>query len=892
MPITTGSKLGPYEIIAAAGAGGMGEVYRAKDTRLDRIVAIKVLPTHLNQDPALKERFEREARAVSALSHPGICVLHDVGSQDGVDFLVMEFLEGETLEKRIEKGPLAAADILRIGTEMANALEKAHRQGIVHRDLKPANIMLTKAGAKLMDFGLAKRGDPNTLASALTEMTVSQKKLTSEGAIVGTFQYMAPEQLEGAEADQRTDIFAFGEILYEMAAGQPPFKGKTKASLIASILSSEPPSIASLQPLTPPGLDRIVRICLEKDPDERFQTVHDLKLQLEWLAEGGSLAGVPAPVAHRRKHRETLAWALAAALLAVTAAAGFFLWRLTATPQPVMRATLLPPEKSNLVAIGIGGAPAVISPDGKMVVYGAMGPDGRTLLWLQRLDATTPQQLPGTEAGAYPFWSPDSRYLGFFTTNALKKIDITGGPPQTLCDANQGRGGTWSKDNVVVFGLREGPLMRVPAAGGPPVAVTQLNRSQNEGTHRWPLFLPDGKRFLYMAGPNGNDNNRNVIFVGSLDSKETRQVLGASTNVQYAEGYLLYRRENTLMAQPFDAKKADFTGDPMPLIEHIRFDGSVSRAIFSVSETGILVYQSGLANSGSRLTWFTRAGKSDGVVGDVGLFYNVALSPDGKRVATTLVEGTATATDVWMFDVARNIRTRFSFNPDREFIPVFSPDGKQVVYGDDAGTNGFLVKVRPADGSAPEQALTQTNPQNLAALDWSRDGKYLLCIGRGQGVNSGALDIWAIPMGGDRTPFVVLQDQFSKDSPQFSPDGRWFAYQSNESGRDEVYVAPFPGPGAKFQVSNNGGRLPKWSKDGKELYYISLDQKMMAVPIVLGSASVQPGAPQELFPVRVPPIRAVYVVGADRRFLINTIGEASDTVPISLFTNWASTLRK
>jgi len=891
MPIQSGSKLGPYEIQSAAGAGGMGEVYRAKDTRLDRIVAIKVLPTHLNQDAALRERFEREARAISALSHPGICTLHDVGSQDGVDFLVMEFLEGETLEERIAKGPLPAADILRIGVEIAEALEKAHRQGIIHRDLKPGNVMLTKSGAKLMDFGLAKRGDQNTLASALTEMTVSQKKLTSEGAIVGTFQYMAPEPLEGAEADSRTDIFSFGEILYEMATAQPPFKGKTKASLIASILSSEPAPIVTLQPLTPPGLDRIVRICLAKDPDERFQTVHDLKLQLQWLAEGGSLAGVPAPVAHRRKHRETLAWAMAGALLLVTAVSAFLIWRLTSAPVQVMRASLLPPEKSNLVAIGIGGAPAVISPDGKLVVYGAIGPDGRTLLWIQRLDAPTPQALAGTEGGGYPFWSPDSRFVGFFTGSLLKKIDITGGPPQTLCDANQGRGGAWNKEGVIVFGLREGPLMRVPVAGGSPVEVTKLDRSKGEGTHRWPIFLPDGRRILYMSGPNGNDNNKNVIMLGALDNKETRQIVGVSSNVQYADGYLLYRRESTLMAQPFDPKKADFTGDPVPLIEHIRFDGSVSRAIFSTSETGILIYQSGTSNSGSKLAWVNRAGKVDGYLGETGLFYNIGLAPDGKHVATTLVEGTATSTDVWMFDVARNIRTRFSFNPDREFIPVFSPDGKQVVWGDDTGS-GFVIKLRPADGAAPEQAITERNAYDLAAIDWSRDGKFLLCIGRGQGASAGALDIWAIPMVGERKPFAVLQDQFAKDNPQFSPDTRWVAYQSNESGRDEVYIAPFPGPGAKFQVSNNGGRMPMWRKDGKELYYVSLDQKMMAVPIQAAAATVQPGAPQDLFAVRVPPIRATYTVAGDGRFLINTIGETADSAPLSLFTNWPATLRK
>ena len=888
MPIQAGSKLGPYEIQSAAGAGGMGEVYRAKDTRLDRIVAIKVLPGHLNQDAALRERFEREARAISALSHPGICTLHDVGSQDGVDFLVMEFLEGETLEQRIAKGPMPAADILRIGVEVADALEKAHRQGIIHRDLKPSNIMLTKAGAKLMDFGLAKRGDSNTLASALTEMTVSQKKLTSEGSIVGTFQYMAPEQLEGAEADQRTDIFAFGEILYEMAAGQPPFKGKTKASLIASILSSEPQPLVALQPLTPPGLDRIVRICLAKDPEERFQTAHDLKLQLQWLAEGGSLAGVPAPVAHRRKHRETLAWVMAGALLAVSAASAYLIWRLMAAPPQVLRATILPPEKSSLSALGIGAAPATISPDGKLVVYGATGADGHLGLWLQHLDAPTPQPLAGTEGGFYPFWSPDSRFIAFFSGNALKKIDITGGPPQTLCEVNQGRGGDWSRDNVILFGVREGSgLMRVPAAGGAPVEVTKLDRTKGEGTHRWPEFLPDGLRFLYMSGPNGNDTNSNLVMLGSLDGKEKRQILGASSNVQYASGYLLYRRDNTLMAQPFDAKKADFTGDPVPLIEQIRFDGGVSRAVFSASENGVLVFQSGSAASGSRLTWFTRAGKADGYLGESMLVYNLAISPDGHRVATTLMVGGGVNTDVWIYDVARGIRTRFSFSPDRDFLPVFSPDGKQVAYGDDTGT-GFVIQVKPADGSAPEKALTQRSQHDFSPLDWSRDGLYLLCIGR----EKGAIDVWAIPMGGDRTPFVVLQDQFTKDNPQFSPDGHWIAYQSNESGRDEIYIAPFPGPGAKFQASTNGGRLPKWRKDGKELYYMSIDQKLVAVPITLGAASVQSGAPVELFPILVPPVRATYAVAPDGRFLVNSIGDTSDTVPISLFTNWPATLRK
>ena len=890
MPIQAGSRLGPYEIVSAAGAGGMGEVYRAKDTRLDRIVAIKVLPQHLTQDAHLRERFEREARAISALSHPGICILHDVGSQDGVDFLVMEFLEGETLEQRIMKGPLPPPDVLRIGTEVAEALEKAHRQGIVHRDLKPSNIMLTKSGAKLFDFGLAKRGDATTLASALTEMTASQKKLTSEGSIVGTFQYMAPEQLEGADADQRTDIFAFGEILYEMATGQPPFKGKTKASLIASILSSEPAPITSLQPLTPPGLDRIVRVCLAKDPDDRFQTVHDLKLQLQWVAEGGSLAGVPAPVAHRRKHRETLAWALAGALLAVSAASAWFVWRLTSEPKQVIRAGILPPEKVRFELLA-GGGPPELSPDGRYVVYGGLSAGGARQLWVQALDASAPQPLPGTEDATYPFWSPDSRSIAFFSGTKLKRIDVSGGPPQTLCEAPEGRGGSWNEQGVIIYGTRQTGLYRIPVSGGTPAVLTELDRAKGaEGTHRWPWFLPDGQRFLFMAGPTGNDTGSNQVYLGSLDSKDRRLVVAASSNVVYASGYLLFRRENSLMAQPFDEKRGETTADAVPIAENLRFDAGITRGVFSASRTGLLLFQSGGVRAGSQLLWFDRAGKQTGKIGGQAMQFSIRIAPDGKHVAAQIFEPSASNVDLWVLDLQRNVRTRLTFDPAADMLPVWSPDSKRIYFASERDGNRRQIFVKNADGSGGEQRVL-TSPDVDTPDDVSRDGKYLGVTRRSLSGGTG-FDIWMLPLTGEPKPFVFLQTRFNEGTSRFSPDGRWLAYTSDESGRPEIYVSPFPAGGAKWQVSNAGGRLSFWTKNGTEIMYLSPDNKLMAVDIVAGGSSVQPGLPRELFPVRTPPTPGPYNVAPDGRILVITMEDYAEGTPLSLVTNWTAIVRK
>ncbi|MGH9317449.1 MAG: protein kinase domain-containing protein, partial [Thermoanaerobaculia bacterium] len=565
MTISPGSRLGPYEVLSPLGAGGMGEVWKARDTRLGRAVAIKVLPSHMSASPEVRQRFEREAKTISQLSHPHICALHDIGREGETDYLVMEYLEGETLTDRLVKGPLPLEQTLRFGVEIADALDKAHRQGIVHRDLKPGNVMLTKSGVKLLDFGLAKAMAPAAPAGSLTALP-TQQGLTQEGTILGTFQYMSPEQLEGKEADARSDIFAFGAVLYEMATGRKAFSGSSQASLISAIMTSDPAPISSVQPMSPPALDRVVKTCLAKDPDERWQNAHDLMGELKWIAGLGSQAGVPGPPVARRRSRERLAWgmmtvtlfvALAAAVAAVVRNAH----RAAMLERP-MRSSIVLPEKSALRA-------AALSPDGTRVVFVARDSSGKNLLWIRPLDSLAVRPFPGTENPSFPFWSPDSLFVGFFADGKLKKIGASGGAPQTLCDAPINRGGTWNREGVILFTpVPDGPLYRVSASGGLPTPVTRFDPSRGETSHRWPFFLPDGRHFLYHVASfgSGGQVEKMGIYVGSLDSKEEKFLLRANSSVAYAPpGYLLFLRDRNLLAQPFDAQRIRITGDPLPV---------------------------------------------------------------------------------------------------------------------------------------------------------------------------------------------------------------------------------------------------------------------------------------------------------------------------------------
>jgi Tol biopolymer transport system component/tRNA A-37 threonylcarbamoyl transferase component Bud32 len=883
MALAPGAKLGPYEIVAPLGAGGMGEVYRARDTRLERDVAVKVLPTKLSSDPSLRQRLEREAKAVSKLTHPHICTLHDIGHQDGVDFLVMELVEGETLEHRLTKGPLLPEQTIRFAAQIADALAKAHKLGIVHRDLKPSNVMLTKTGAKLMDFGLAKECGPAPLAAALTEMTAEQLKLTAEGTIVGTFQYMAPEQLEGKEADARTDMFALGEVIYEMATGKPAFTGKSRASLIAAILSSEPQPMAALQPMTPPALERVVKKCLGKDPDERWQSASDLASELNWIAAGGSQAGEAGRVPAGRWKWERASWLLAATFFLLMMAAGVAWWKASNRRPPPMYFHTSVPFAANDLAL---------SPDGRtlaMVAYSEQA--SNYVLWTYEVGGRRTSSLEGTQGASYPFWSPDGKLIGFFADGKLKKVEMSGGQVQVLCDAPNGRGGTWNREGVILFtpdGLGVG-LFRVSSSGGFPVEMTKPDTSRFESSHRWPVFLPDGKHFLYLAANFGGKLEKNAIFLGSLDSQERRLLVSTSANAAYAEpGYLLYLRDNkTLVAQPFDPRRYVLSGEPHTLSDEVLYTPLVDRAVFSVSSGEVLVTQTGKGASLAQLTWYDRSGKPAGTVGKPGSYSNVRLSPDGHRVAGDQTDPDGRKLDIWIHELAQGATTRLTFDPGTDQTPIWSPDGKHILFSGNQGLSTQLY-LKNADGSGSEEEVAELGAGVFNPWDWSRDGKYIL-FGKGN-------ELWYISRP-EHVTKPLSQAKWTVRNAQFSPDGRWMAYASNETGSMEIYVSSFPSGNGKWQVSSGGGQEPRWRQDGKELFYLSADGKMMAVTVTTG-ASFKAGSPAALFqthrrrPLSFLDVFSYDVSGDGQRFLIATKVDEANAAPLSVLLNWASEIEK
>ena len=894
MALTSGTKLGPYEIVTPLGAGGMGEVYRARDTRLDREVAIKVLPSHLSENPEFRNRFEREAKTISGLQHPNICVLYDVGRQDGVDFLVMEYLEGETLATRLARKPLTPEEILRIGIEVADALDKAHRSGIVHRDLKPGNVMLTKGGTtKLLDFGLAKVQSfgSGTQSAALAFSAVATvasiaSPVTVAGTVVGTMQYMSPEQIQGNEADARSDIFAFGAMLYEMLTGKRAFQGKSQLSVASAVLEKDPDPISAVQPLTPPALEHLVRICLAKEPDQRFQNAHDLKLQLQWITAGGSQVGAPAVVVSKRKSQQKiLAAAMVAGWVAAMAVAvlALLLSSEVRQAQRPVAAEINPPPGADFTDTVRG--PAAISPDGRKLAFTAGDPKG-SRLWMRDMASGRTEGLEGTEEAIFPFWSPDSHALAFFSSGKLRKVSVDGGPIQILCDAPEGRGGSWNAKGTIIFtpNITES-LYRVSEGGGTPEKLTQAKPGW---THRNPYFLPDGEHFLFIAREPASTATAGSLYAGSLKGQEPKLVLERASNVQYSGGFLLYLKDANLIAQPFDASGLKLTGNPIPIAEKVDYWNARDAAYFSASPTGVLLYRKRVQTP-MQPTWVDREGREMGKVGEPGIYLDPRFSPDGSKLALARAGKDSLRFDVWITDLQHNSSSRATFADSPQVSYAFSPDGKALAVCANVGGARGELWTQSVSGSGAQETIADV-PTWMILDDWSRDGRYL--FGDLQ-ENKTREDIFFVDLKGDRKLTKFLQGPASELSARLSPNGKWLAYVSDESGRYEVYVTAFPGPGGKWQVSSGGvDRVSSglsWSSDGKELYFSSAD-KIMAAPIQ-NTESFQFGTPQPL-PMRTADLFGFAPGLTPARFLVLRRAGPPEPSPIRIVLNWTEALKK
>src|ERR1700756_27955 len=879
MPLISGTKLGPYEIVGPLGAGGMGEVYRAKDTRLDRTVAVKILPAHLSNDPVRKQRFEREAKTISSLNHPHICVLYDVGHQDGTDYLVMECVEGETVATRLEKGPLPLEQVMKYGAQIADALDKAHRSGVLHRDLKPGNIVLATTGAKLLDFGLAK--PISSLASGMTlTADTPPSPMTQEGTIVGTFQYMSPEQVEGKELDGRSDIFSLGAVLYEMLTGQSAFAGKSQLSVASAILEKEPAPISSFKPLTPPGLDHVIRRCLAKDPGERWQTARDLASELEWIIGSGSQAGPAVRAVGPAKVQRILPWLVSLGLLVALTTVAIF-WRDSISAEQTMYFSSRFPYPARDIAV---------APNGHTIAVVAYLESARkNVIWIYELGSPNSNSLAGTEGATYPFWSPDGRFVAFFADARLKKLEVSGGPVQTICDAPNGRGGAWNKDGVIVFAPDTNVgLHRVSASGGSPTQISNPDKNRGEDGHRWPMFLPDGTHFLYLAANFSGRKGVNAIFVGSLDSNEKRFVVDANANAAYAApGYLLFYRDKTLLAQSFDRKRFAVTGEPITVLTDIQYLPQIRRVLFAVSNNGALVAQTGSAVALSQPVWFDRKGKEVGVVGPPDVYGNVFIAPNGRFVATDKTDmSSQNVVDIWMYELQRENSKRLTFDPSLNAVPVWSPDATRLAFGSNRQLE-FDLYLKNSDGAQVEKSIVRDDVQKYPT-DWSKDGKYIL-------YTRGA-DFWFVTLPELKSSLFLKAPAVLRNG-QFSPDRKWVAYASNETGKWETYVTSFPDAQGKWQVSSGGGEQPRWRGDGKELFYLSSERKIMAAPVTTGT-NFDVGTPVALFQATPrPPILVydlfVYDVSRDgQRFLINTQVKQAEAAPMSVVLNWTAKLNK
>ena len=886
-----GQTISHYKIVEKLGEGGMGVVYKAQDTKLDRFVALKFLPPHLSASEADKSRFIQEAKAASALNHPNVCTIHDIQEHDGQIFIVMEYVEGQTLQEK--KSGVSFKQAIDIGIQMADGLAAAHEKGIVHRDIKPENIMIRKDGiAQIMDFGLAK--------------LQGVSRLTKEGSTVGTAGYMSPEQVQGQDADHRSDIFSFGVVLYELITGQQPFKGVHDTALAYEIVNVDPAPMSSIKPEIDATLDAIVLECLEKDPNERSQSAKQVANDLKRFKRESSKTRM-SRITAARPVQKTYAGSFEGAREQVSNRAGRVLWVVSAvsllvafgfgvaylfTPRlekPVIRALIPPPEKENFFFYGNYGGPPVISPDGKRIAFVAADSTGKRYLYVRALQSLTAQRLSGTEGAVFPFWSPDNQFVGF-ASGRLKKVEASGGAPISICAAPNFRGGSWNSDGSIIF--TPGPtsaLLMVSSSGGTPTLLTKLDQSRKENSHRWPSFLPDGKHFLYFARTvaSGAQGEGGTVRVASLDGKIDKVLVVTSSNAVYSSGYLLYVREKDLVAQPFDDGALELRGEPVTIAEGIGYDVSVTRGLFTASRDGILVYQTGNVQLGSRLIFYDRTGKRLGVVGGLAEYISMSLSPDAQRIAAGIYDYQAHNNSLWILDVVRETRARFTFEASYNQGAIWSPDGSKICYASNQGGTYNLYS-RTSSGAGGAELMLQTN-QDKFPFDWSPDGKFMIF-----GVNGGAQtgqDLWLLSVQ-DRKASPFVQTEYNESDGRFSPDGRWIAYDSNESGQTEVYIKPTMGEGSRWQVSTSGGAFPLWRRDGKELYYLSPENKVMVAETILKPSTIDVSNVHPLFDVAGIAQPGSYDVSHDgKRFLLNMLSETQNQTPMTIVVNWDAELK-
>ncbi|MGH9442277.1 MAG: protein kinase domain-containing protein [Thermoanaerobaculia bacterium] len=879
MNLSPGARLGPYEILALLGAGGMGEVYRARDTRLNRIVAVKVLGPARPSGAEARRRFAREARVIARLSHPSICALYDVGNENEVDYLVMEYIEGETLARRIGRRSLSLEQALRVAAEVADALDDAHRHAVIHRDVKPANIMLTSGGARLLDFGLAKLLAADGVADEQPTDS-ARETLTEEGRILGTAQYMAPEQLEGQPADARTDIFALGTVLYEMITGQKAFTGKSRSSLIAAILTATPSPIRELEPLAPASLDALVRGCLAKDPEQRWQSARDVALQLRGIET--SATGEAARSVRRRRGSRLL---LFTAVVAVVAAVGAALFLARRTPRrgdaPAVAFSVSPPATTPWNSRPVQNHFAM-SPDGRFLAFAAPDSGGSSVLWVRRIAAFSPVALPGTDGAAAPFWSPDSRYLGFFANGKLKKVEASGGPPLTICDAAGAFfTGSWGSDGEILFAqLLDKAIERVSALGGTAVPIVRARAADGEWSVCWPKYLPDSRHFLYVG--RSELASETYVRVGDAATGRSFPLLQKCSRAEFApgrsarEGDLLFVRDGTLLAQSFDVGRLRLAGEPRPIVSGVLQHAYTGLGGFSASSTGALAFQA--STGSSRMLWLGRQGQPLGVVAGAGDYQKLRLSPFGHSVCVSRTDLQTGLRDLWIGDATKGALTRLSAATGDIMQATWSPQEKDLAYASGTLRSAPRLCRVPLDGGVPVVLRPPSGVQT--ASDWSRDGRFIAYSDTNPETHG---DLWIYRVR-EGNAFAFLRSPDDEIEPQFSPDTRWLAFASNESGAYEIYLAPFPGPGEKIRVSTAGGTMPRWRKDGTELFYVSQDSQMMAVPF--RTANGQAGEPKPLFGMDPSGWRDYDVTADGGKFLVIANAGTQSSRFIRVLTNW------